>query len=394
MQTAEEIDIDFSGNEALRNTLAFVDDLFGADLPFSPGMTFVGARFSGSEKCGSGDDGAGIFSAGAADLDPERAVFRCLGEVAETLSQFSRFRPDGLALLPEEAAELDVARKFAAVFGEAVAARGWVACREALAGAPGLVPAILCFRDLRETIEPVPAFSTGFAAGQTLAAAVQTATLELIERDAVALWWFGGTPARALEAGQVPGLLEVVSAMRAGRTERQLVLLDLTSEIGIPVVAAVSANEEGKDIAFGFAARLEAGDAARAAVLELAQMEFANLLAAAKRQRGMQLSESEAEMLERCRDLILQDGLFEVAAGNGDRGETETVVVDLDTALAKHGIERFVVDLTSPRLGVPVAKVLCPGLQTISMDYRTERFRSALQRFGPRTGAASRHRPV
>lgn len=411
MQTEEDINIDFSGHEALQNTLAYVEDLFGADLPYSPGMTFVGARFSAGKADGPEagpdprlalDDSA-FFSAGAADLDPKRGMFRCLGEVAETLSQFSRFRPDELEVLPARAADAELAVRISRTHGAGIADAGWIRCREMLFGSEALVPAALCYRDLCAPAAPAAAFSTGCAAGQTLADAVHAATLELIERDAVALWWFGGAPARRLDPREVPGLAGYVSAMRAGRGERRLIILDLTTEFAVPVIAAVSADAEGADIALGFAARLELGDAAAAAVCELAQMEFANLLAAAKRQRGLPLAESEAVLLDRCRELSLQDGLFE--EGNARTGEAESrftgtertqpmAATDLDTVLAVQNIERFVVDLTSPCLNVPVAKVICPGLQTIPVTFRTERLKATLEKFGPRTGMAERYRPL
>jgi len=412
MQAEEDINIDFSGHEALQNTLAYVEDLFGADLPYSPGMTFVGARFSAGKADGpeAGPDQrlaldeSAVLSAGAADVDPKRGVFRCLGEVAETLSQFSRFRPDKPELLPARAADAEVAGRFSQTHGAGIAGAGWIRCREMPSGSEALVPAALCYRDLCASVESAAAFSTGCAAGQTLADAVHAATLELIERDAVASWWFGGAPARRLDAGDVPGLPGIVSAMRAGRGERRLIFLDLTTEFAVPVIAAVSADSEGRDMAFGFAARPERGEAAAAAVCELAQMEFANLLASAKRQRGLPLAESEAVLQDRCRELSLQDGLFEEGSST-QTGETESRLggaereqpmdaKDLDTVLAAHGIERFVVDLTSPYLNVPVAKVICPGLQTIPVTFRTERLKATLEKFGSRKGMAEKHRPI
>lgn len=411
MQTAEDFNIDFSGHEALQNALAYVEDFFGADLPDAPGMTFVGARFSAGKAAGmeAGPenrlalDESAFFSAGAADIDPMRCVFRCLGEVAETLSQFSRFRPDAPKLLPARAADADAAGRFSQTHGAGIAGAGWIRCREMLSGSEALVPAAVCYRDLCAPAAPAAAFSTGCAAGQTLADAVHAATLELIERDAVASWWFGGAPARLLDADAVPGLSGIVSAMRAGRSERRLIFLDLTTEFAIPVVAAVSADSEGRNIAFGFAARLELGDAASAAVCELAQMEFANLLASAKRQRGLPLAGSEAALLDRCRDLSLQDGLFQEGNAQTDerkdrfRGaerEQPMAATDLDAVLAANGIERFVVELTSPHLIVPVAKVVCPGLQTIPVTFQTERLKATLEKFGPRTGGAAMYRPI
>ena len=97
MQTAEDLDIDFSGNEALQNTLAYVDDLFGADLPFSPGLTFVGARFTDKKKRGSGEVGP-VFSL----PEPQTLIRSAPCSVASAKSQrpFPSFPGSGGTALP------------------------------------------------------------------------------------------------------------------------------------------------------------------------------------------------------------------------------------------------------------------------------------------------------
>ena len=76
-------------NPALERFTQFAGDMFMLVPPDAPAALFCGAMFSvGGQR----------FPAGAADIDPQRAKIRCLGEVAETIAQF--VSPDDLAVLP------------------------------------------------------------------------------------------------------------------------------------------------------------------------------------------------------------------------------------------------------------------------------------------------------
>jgi ribosomal protein S12 methylthiotransferase accessory factor YcaO len=146
---------------------------------------------------------------------------------------------------------------------------------DVLTGAQVAVPAQEVYLDCAAVLsEPLvhDANSTGCAAGPDRDAALATALWECVERDAVALWWHGNRPAAALA-------LEVIDAHQPRlfwwlhQRARTTVLLDLTTDIGLPVVAAVSADAEGRSVAMGSAARPILADAALAAVTEMVQTE-------------------------------------------------------------------------------------------------------------------------
>ena len=119
-----------------------------------------------------------------------------------------------------------------------------------------------------------PADSNGIAAGRTRGEAALRALLELVERDSVSLWWYNrarrpafslaGTGDRRL--GRLLRFYEEVG--------REVWVLDLTSDLGVPVAAAISRLRSGprEDLAFGFGAGLAAGGAVRHALLEMAQV--------------------------------------------------------------------------------------------------------------------------
>lgn len=75
--------------------------------------------------------------------------------------------------------------------------------------------------------------TTGWAAHSDLDAATAHALLEVVERDAVQLWWHGRAPAGRLRLPQLP---EVRRLQKEGWT---LTLLALSTELGVPVVAVV-----------------------------------------------------------------------------------------------------------------------------------------------------------
>ena len=116
---------------------------------------------------------------------------------------------------------------------------------------------------------------SGNAAGNSLEEAVLQGVLELVERDALAIWWYNRVrrPAIALEAVDDPYVRRLVPWHE--RRGRALWALDLTTDLGIPVVAAVSRRLGGgaDALLFGFGAHLDPGIALTRALLELTQID-------------------------------------------------------------------------------------------------------------------------
>ena len=65
--------------------------------------------------------------------------------------------------------------------------------------------------------------------------------------------------------------------------QRRTWLLDITTDIGVPCVAAVSCRADGSGFAFGLAARPALEAAVRSAILEMCQLELADAVVATKR---------------------------------------------------------------------------------------------------------------
>ena len=115
--------------------------------------------------------------------------------------------------------------------------------------------------------------SNGCAAGNSLEEAILQGFLELVERDAVAIWWYNQLtrPAIDLSTASHPFIRRMVR--RCHEQHVDLRLLDLTGDLQIPVFAAIadSASPHHPPILAGFGAHLDAETAMLRALTELNQ---------------------------------------------------------------------------------------------------------------------------
>ncbi|MEM6676714.1 MAG: TOMM precursor leader peptide-binding protein [Pseudomonadota bacterium] len=115
--------------------------------------------------------------------------------------------------------------------------------------------------------------SNGCAAGATVAEATLQGVLELVERDAVALWWYNRLTRPGISFDGINDAFTDRMQAAYERRGRVLHMLDVTSDVGIPVVIAVTANKErGDGILMGFGAHFDPGIAAERALTELNQI--------------------------------------------------------------------------------------------------------------------------
>lgn len=154
----------------------------------------------------------------------------------------------------------------------------WTDARSLVTGRAHAVPAAWAYY---ATPDPagqafVVCCSNGAAAGNTRDEAVLQGLLELVERDAVAMWWYHrlARPAVDLDAVAHPTLDAVRAA--CARLDREVWALDLTHDLGVPVVAALSRRRSEvvggpEHVVFGFGAHLDPAIALLRALSELVQ---------------------------------------------------------------------------------------------------------------------------
>lgn len=114
--------------------------------------------------------------------------------------------------------------------------------------------------------------SNGNAAGSSLEDAVLQGMLELVERDAAAMWWYNRTSQPPVDlAGEE--WIDSFRSVHAG-LGREVWALDLTSDLGVPVAVALSRQTSGEreDVMMGFGAHLDPALALRRALTEVNQM--------------------------------------------------------------------------------------------------------------------------
>src|SRR4029453_11397241 len=126
-----------------------------------------------------------------------------------------------------------------------------------------------------QSLHPVfaRADSNGCAAGSVLEEAILQGLLELVERDAVAIWWYNRLrrPAVDLESADDPYVHALVRHYKD--LGRELWVLDVTSDFRVPAFAAVSrrVDKAEEDIIYGFGAHLDPAVALVRALTELNQ---------------------------------------------------------------------------------------------------------------------------
>jgi ribosomal protein S12 methylthiotransferase accessory factor len=370
-------------------------------LPDAPGGIFIGAE-ADPENFGLRRVGGDRISMGAADVTFLYAFQRCTGEGIEYLSQIADGSEAGEVLRFEDLAALHgllTAGEMALMLGDPEPQAGTsfacMATTSLLDQRQLAVPSDLCLRTPESRLRA--AASTGCAAGQTYTDACLGGLLELVERDAAALWWEAGRPARPLplEALAAGGVVALLHALRRSMRSRRTFMLDITSDIGVPVVAAVSVDARNRGFACGLGAAVGFADAAKAALLELCQLELAQHVVRLKmRERGpaglnptdqAHLVRSEAIDLEHCSRLwpcgAAADSPLDSEAPRSDTGDARLRWV-AERVAAIAGRSPMVVDLTRVQFGIPVVKVIAPGLQLYPATIVTKRLQQAKAQFG------------
>lgn len=114
----------------------------------------------------------------------------------------------------------------------------------------------------------------GCGSGFSLDDALEHALLEWIERDAMAIWWYNRArrPAIRLDSFGAPRILQIREELR--HIERDLVLLDCTTDIGVPTYISVAARMDGTEPLFAAASHLSPRVAAWKAASEVGQLWF------------------------------------------------------------------------------------------------------------------------
>ena len=221
--------------------------------------------------------------------------------------------------------------------------------------------------------------SNGCAAGNTLEEAILHGFYELVERDAFAIWWYNRL--RLPEVDLAGFGDEYLASAREyyGRLSREIWVLDATSDLGIPVFVAVSRRTDGhtEDILYGAGAHADPRVAALRAVCELNQcLQWVRGPGRSGGARNAAASPAVNDPMSLWwwRNGRLADHPYLAPAPDAARRGAADYAVP-DTADTREDVERcralveakgmefLVLDQTRPDIGMPVARVIVPGLR-------------------------------
>jgi ribosomal protein S12 methylthiotransferase accessory factor len=239
---------------------------------------------------------------------------------------------------------------------------------------PIFVPAHAVFHPLPQRYRPLFRTTTnGLASGNTREEAIFHALAEVIERDAWSL----------VEASRYTGLSvvdiddESLTGMQKKFADAQVevTVKDITSDIGIPTMAAVADDVLLRDptlLTIGIGTHTSARIAVMRALTEVAQSRLTQIHGAREDTTLADLRKKMGyDRAKRINSYWFRDN-GQVAYPEIPSFDSDDFVKDIRfaiDALNKQGLDRvIVVDLTREEIGVPVVRVIVPGLEAFAMD--------------------------
>jgi thioglycine synthase len=230
--------------------------------------------------------------------------------------------------------------------------------------------------------------TNGLASGNTFEEAVFHALSEVIERDAWSL----------VEASRdtgpcVTGITEpTLAAMQEkfAKAQVEVRVRDITSDIGIPTMAAIADDILLKDpllLTIGIGTHTSARIAVMRALTEVAQSRLTQIHGAREDTTIAEMRKKMGyERTKRINGYWFRDrGTIDYnQIRSSDTGDFKTDIENIIAALKKQDMDRvIIVDLTRDEIGVPVVRVIVPGLEVFAMDQ---------ERRGERVNNAKDHR--
>ena len=231
---------------------------------------------------------------------------------------------------------------------------------------------------------PFRTTTNGLASGNTFEEAVFHALSEVIERDAWSLVEACRDTGPVVTGMTDPAILDMQEKFAKAQVEVRV--RDITSDIGIPTMAAVADDILLKDpmlLTIGIGTHTSARIAVMRALTEVAQSRLTQIHGA---REDTTLAELRKKMgydrAKRINGYWFRDN-GTVDYSNVRSSDTDDFKKDIENiieALGKQGLDRvIVVDLTCEEIGIPVVRVVVPGLEVFAMDpeRRGERVKNA-----------------
>ena len=216
--------------------------------------------------------------------------------------------------------------------------------------------------------------SNGVASGTSEAEAFLHGVFELVERDAVALWWYQQVPrpsAIPLTGTALPILEEARRTLAP--MERDLEILDLTHDLGFPVVAALSSARGNPPWLFGFGCHLDPEKAIRKAIGEVLYQAVDLKHLPDDPFNRYHLSRPGSPLPPFCQPAPAARSCAPASGYPGPEETWDELIGWLTAHFAERDMEILALRLTRPDFGWPVVRAVIPGLHHFWPRYGSPR---------------------
>ncbi|MBT2405456.1 MULTISPECIES: TOMM precursor leader peptide-binding protein [unclassified Streptomyces] len=215
--------------------------------------------------------------------------------------------------------------------------------------------------------------SNGCAAGTTLEDAILQGFFELVERDSVAMWWYHRLrmPRIDLDSFDDPYFRKWQDRYRS--LGRETWVLDVTNDLGIPSVVAVSyrTDKPVQDVLFALGSHFDVKIAIGRALSEMNQ--FLPAVIGMRADGSGTYAYNDPDQLKWWQTATVQnqpymrpaDGVVRTAADYAEHhvADLREDVLRAQRAVEDKGMEMLVLDQTRVDIGLPVARVIVPGMR-------------------------------
>jgi ribosomal protein S12 methylthiotransferase accessory factor len=209
--------------------------------------------------------------------------------------------------------------------------------------------------------------SNGCAAGNTIEEAIVQGFLELVERDAYAIWWYNRSQRAEVDLSRFDDSYVRDLHAQLAESGRKLWVLDVTSDLGVPTyVAILHWMQNGQEnIEFGSGAHFDKRIALLRTLTELNQFLSIGMMGGGTGEKPSLDGVTPLRLEEypfltpSSQPIVLPSSKSQVGALDNTRDQ---VLACVDLA-RRAGLDFLVLNQTRPDVGVPVVRVIVPGLR-------------------------------
>ncbi|MBR8431806.1 TOMM precursor leader peptide-binding protein [Burkholderia cenocepacia] len=235
----------------------------------------------------------------------------------------------------------------------------WTPAWSLVDGRRRLVPLSYCYAETPDSARAPAACvhnPNGCAAGSSLDEAMLQGMLELIERDAVAIWWYNRVERPGIDLASFADPYFDALVHEYATFGWRVWALDITTDLTVPTVAALAENLQDGRFSIGFGCHPDGRIAVQRALTEVNQL--------------LDIAADAPDPWDR--DMLSSTGFLYPSPGTP--ATTHSTWQPLDIAslpaaiahcvgrIAAAGMDVLVVDKTRPDIGLSVVQVIAPGL--------------------------------